>query len=159
MEGGTSQSDPGGGGWVRTSEPRSVVPVSCSTGRRGQRAGSEQGFPPFLSPSLPPALFSISTATPTPGLGWRGVGCRPESPSWPAGRRGSHNPACGAEARLSLPRRWVGYEFPGYRGRQYVFEKGDYRHWNEWDANQPRIQSVRRVRDQQWHPRGSFEHS
>ncbi|OWK61236.1 Beta-crystallin B2 [Lonchura striata] len=44
---------------------------------------------------------------------------------------------------------WVGYEYPGYRGRQHVFEKGEYRHWNEWDANQPLIQSVRRVRDQQ----------
>ncbi|KAL8179985.1 UNVERIFIED_CONTAM: Beta-crystallin B3 [Gekko kuhli] len=54
---------------------------------------------------------------------------------------------------------WVGYEFPGYRGRQYVFEKGEYRHWNEWDASQPRIQSVRRVRDQQWHRRGCFEGS
>ncbi|NWY04021.1 CRBB3 protein, partial [Nothoprocta ornata] len=54
---------------------------------------------------------------------------------------------------------WVGYEYPGYRGRQYVFEKGEYRHWNEWDANQPLIQSVRRVRDQQWHQRGAFENS
>ncbi|KAI1233054.1 hypothetical protein IHE44_0006247 [Lamprotornis superbus] len=40
---------------------------------------------------------------------------------------------------------WVGYEYPGYRGRQHVFEKGEYRHWNEWDANQPLIQSVRRI--------------
>lgn len=63
-----------------------------------------------------------------------------------------------AERRLG-PRRWVGYEYPGYRGRQHVFEKGEYRHWNEWDANQPLIQSVRRVRDQQWHQRGSFENS
>ncbi|XP_060105874.1 beta-crystallin B3-like [Heteronotia binoei] len=54
---------------------------------------------------------------------------------------------------------WVGYEYPGYRGRQYVFEKGEYRHWNEWDASQPLIQSVRRVRDQQWHRRGCFEGS
>uniref|UniRef100_A0A8D2LVY0 Beta-crystallin B3 n=1 Tax=Varanus komodoensis TaxID=61221 RepID=A0A8D2LVY0_VARKO len=54
---------------------------------------------------------------------------------------------------------WVGYEYPGYRGRQYVFEKGEYRHWNEWDASQPLIQSVRRVRDQQWHKRGCFEQS
>lgn len=57
------------------------------------------------------------------------------------------------------PCRWVGYEYPGYRGRQHVFEKGEYRHWNEWDANQPLIQSVRRVRDQQWHQRGCFENS
>ncbi|XP_054852535.1 beta-crystallin B3 [Eublepharis macularius] len=52
---------------------------------------------------------------------------------------------------------WVGYEYPGYRGRQYVLEKGEYRHWNEWDASQPLIQSVRRIRDQQWHQRGCFE--
>ncbi|CAM5101524.1 unnamed protein product [Natator depressus] len=54
---------------------------------------------------------------------------------------------------------WVGYEYPGYRGRQYVFERGEYQHWNEWDANQPQIQSVRRVRDQQWHKHGCFETS
>eukprot|EP00070_Physeter_catodon_P017554 XP_023976819.2 beta-crystallin B3 isoform X2 [Physeter catodon] len=51
---------------------------------------------------------------------------------------------------------WVGYEFPGYRGRQYVFERGEYRHWNEWDASQPQLQSVRRIRDQKWHKRGCF---
>ncbi|XP_036028487.1 beta-crystallin B3 [Onychomys torridus] len=51
---------------------------------------------------------------------------------------------------------WVGYEFPGYRGRQYVFERGEFRHWNEWDANQPLLQSVRRIRDQKWHKRGCF---
>lgn len=55
-----------------------------------------------------------------------------------------------------LLRRWVGYEFPGYRGRQYVFERGEFRHWNEWDANQPQLQSVRRIRDQKWHKRGCF---
>ena len=54
------------------------------------------------------------------------------------------------------PGRWVGYEFPGYRGRQYVFERGEYRHWNEWDASQPQLQSVRRIRDQKWHKRGGF---
>ncbi|TFK13943.1 Beta-crystallin B3 [Platysternon megacephalum] len=54
---------------------------------------------------------------------------------------------------------WVGYEYPGYRGRQYVFERGEYQHWNEWDASQPQIQSVRRVRDQQWHKHGCFETS
>ena len=52
--------------------------------------------------------------------------------------------------------RWVGYEFPGYRGRQYVLERGEFRHWNEWDANQPQLQSVRRIRDQKWHKRGCF---
>ncbi|XP_055725036.1 beta-crystallin B3-like [Salvelinus fontinalis] len=51
---------------------------------------------------------------------------------------------------------WVGYMFPGYRGRQYVFELGDYKHWNDWGATAPQIQSVRRVRDMQWHKRGCF---
>lgn len=55
-----------------------------------------------------------------------------------------------------VSRRWVGYEFPGYRGRQYVFERGEYRHWNEWDASQPQLQSVRRIRDLKWHKRGGF---
>uniref|UniRef100_A0AAY5K2E8 Beta-crystallin B3 n=1 Tax=Esox lucius TaxID=8010 RepID=A0AAY5K2E8_ESOLU len=48
---------------------------------------------------------------------------------------------------------WVGYMFPGYRGRQYIFEHGDYKHWNDWGATVPQIQSVRRVRDMQWAPR------
>lgn len=50
----------------------------------------------------------------------------------------------------------MGYEFPGYRGRQYVLERGEFRHWNEWDANQPQLQSVRRIRDQKWHKCGCF---
>ncbi|XP_041084925.1 beta-crystallin B1 [Polyodon spathula] len=51
---------------------------------------------------------------------------------------------------------WVGYQYPGYRGYQYLFECGDYRHWNEWCAFQPQIQSMRRVRDMQWHQKGCF---
>ncbi|XP_051931768.1 beta-crystallin B3-like [Hippocampus zosterae] len=51
---------------------------------------------------------------------------------------------------------WVGYMYPGYRGRQYVFEHGDFKHWNDWGATAPQIQSVRRVRDMQWHKRGCF---
>ncbi|KAJ7994099.1 hypothetical protein DPEC_G00262410 [Dallia pectoralis] len=51
---------------------------------------------------------------------------------------------------------WVGYMYPGYRGRQYVFECGDFKHWNDWDSPAPQIQSVRRVRDMQWHKRGCF---
>ncbi|KAF3820776.1 hypothetical protein GH733_005321 [Mirounga leonina] len=43
----------------------------------------------------------------------------------------------------------------GFQDR-YVFERGEYRHWNEWDANQPQLQSVRRIRDQKWHKRGCF---
>uniref|UniRef100_A0A8C7XG01 Beta-crystallin B3 n=1 Tax=Oryzias sinensis TaxID=183150 RepID=A0A8C7XG01_9TELE len=45
---------------------------------------------------------------------------------------------------------WVGYTYPGYRGHQYVFEHGDFKHWNDWGASEPQIQSVRRVRDMQW---------
>ncbi|KAJ6656585.1 hypothetical protein lerEdw1_003472 [Lerista edwardsae] len=51
---------------------------------------------------------------------------------------------------------WVGYQYPGYRGYQYLFERGDFGHWNEWSAAQPQIQSVRRVRDMQWGPKGGF---
>ncbi|XP_060898169.1 beta-crystallin B3-like [Labrus mixtus] len=51
---------------------------------------------------------------------------------------------------------WVGYSYPGYRGRQYVFEHGDFKHWNDWGATAPQIQSVRRVRDMQWHKRGCY---
>lgn len=86
--------------------------------------------------------------------------------SWRRGGRARHSWRGGAgEAGLApavlspgtpAPRRWVGYEFPGYRGRQYVLERGEYRHWNEWDANQPQLQSVRRIRDQKWHKRGCF---
>uniref|UniRef100_A0A8C9RT59 Beta-crystallin B3 n=1 Tax=Scleropages formosus TaxID=113540 RepID=A0A8C9RT59_SCLFO len=51
---------------------------------------------------------------------------------------------------------WVAYMYPGYRGRQFVFEQGDYKHWNDWEASTPQIQSIRRVRDMQWHKRGCF---
>ncbi|XP_041672982.1 beta-crystallin B3-like [Cheilinus undulatus] len=51
---------------------------------------------------------------------------------------------------------WVGYMYPGYRGRQYVFEHGEYKHWNDWAGTGPLIQSVRRVRDMQWHKRGCY---
>ncbi|XP_032055262.1 beta-crystallin B1 [Aythya fuligula] len=50
---------------------------------------------------------------------------------------------------------WVGYQYPGYRGYQYLFETGDFRHWNEWCAFQPQLQSIRRVRDMQWEQRGA----
>lgn len=52
---------------------------------------------------------------------------------------------------------WVGYQYPGYRGYQYVLEMGPYKHWNDWGAHQPQIQSIRRVRDMQTHRRGCFE--
>uniref|UniRef100_A0A665TEJ7 Beta-crystallin B3 n=1 Tax=Echeneis naucrates TaxID=173247 RepID=A0A665TEJ7_ECHNA len=51
---------------------------------------------------------------------------------------------------------WVGYTYPGYRGSQYVLEHGDFKHWNDWGATAPQIQSVRRVRDMQWHKKGCY---
>uniref|UniRef100_A0A8C0GMW0 Beta-crystallin B1 n=1 Tax=Chelonoidis abingdonii TaxID=106734 RepID=A0A8C0GMW0_CHEAB len=51
---------------------------------------------------------------------------------------------------------WVGYQYPGYRGYQYLFERGDFRHWNEWSAFQPQVQSIRRIRDMQWDRKDCF---
>ncbi|KAJ0002410.1 hypothetical protein NQD34_007559 [Periophthalmus magnuspinnatus] len=51
---------------------------------------------------------------------------------------------------------WVGYQYPGYRGSQYLLEKGDYRHFNEYGARCPQFQSVRRIRDMQWHQQGCY---
>ncbi|KAL0974187.1 hypothetical protein UPYG_G00216890 [Umbra pygmaea] len=51
---------------------------------------------------------------------------------------------------------WVGYQFPGYRGSQYLLEKGEYRHFNEYGARCPQFQSVRRIRDMQWHQQGCY---
>ncbi|XP_067378632.1 beta-crystallin B2 [Channa argus] len=51
---------------------------------------------------------------------------------------------------------WVGYQYPGYRGYQYLFEKGEYKDTSEFGAQFPQIQSVRRIRDMQWHQRGAF---
>ncbi|XP_054867183.1 beta-crystallin B2 isoform X2 [Amphiprion ocellaris] len=51
---------------------------------------------------------------------------------------------------------WVGYQYPGYRGYQYLFEKGEYKDNSEFGAQFPQIQSVRRIRDMQWHQRGAF---
>ncbi|KAG7263211.1 hypothetical protein CRUP_031754 [Coryphaenoides rupestris] len=56
----------------------------------------------------------------------------------------------------SLNGTWVGYMYPGYRGRQYVFEHGDFKHWNDWGAPTPLMQSFRRVKDMQWHKKGRF---
>lgn len=40
---------------------------------------------------------------------------------------------------------WVVYEEPNYRGRMYVVERGNYSTHKEWQAENPNIQSVRRV--------------
>lgn len=46
--------------------------------------------------------------------------------------------------------RWVGYQYPGYRGLQYLLEKGDYKDNSDFGAPHPQVQSVRRIRDMQW---------
>ena len=40
---------------------------------------------------------------------------------------------------------WAMYEEPNYRGRMYIVERGDYCSHNEWQAQNPNIQSLRRV--------------
>lgn len=65
-----------------------------------------------------------------------------------------YRPCSGVLCLLSCS--WVGYQYPGYRGYQYLFETGDFRHWNEWSAFQPQIQSIRRIRDMQWDQKGTF---
>ncbi|RVE62125.1 hypothetical protein OJAV_G00177590 [Oryzias javanicus] len=40
---------------------------------------------------------------------------------------------------------WVLYEEPNYRGRMYVVERGDFGSPADWQAENPNIQSVRRV--------------
>lgn len=72
---------------------------------------------------------------------------------WPLGH------AVAIESRPALARRWVGYQYPGYRGYQYLFEKGDYKDSSEFGAQHPQIQSVRRIRDMQWHQRGAYHPS
>ncbi|XP_023664273.1 beta-crystallin B2 [Paramormyrops kingsleyae] len=54
---------------------------------------------------------------------------------------------------------WVGYQYPGYRGYQYLFEKGEYKECSEFGAQLPQVQSVRRIRDMQRHQRGTFHMS
>ncbi|XP_061580880.1 beta-crystallin B3-like [Cololabis saira] len=51
---------------------------------------------------------------------------------------------------------WVGYQFPGYRGSQFLLEKGEFKHFNEFGARCPQMQSIRRIRDMQWHPHGCY---
>lgn len=84
--------------------------------------------------------------TPWPSRGHRVV-------LWPLGH------AVAIESRPALARRWVGYQYPGYRGYQYLFEKGDYKDSSEFGAQHPQIQSVRRIRDMQWHQRGAYHPS
>lgn len=37
------------------------------------------------------------------------------------------------------------YEEPNFRGRMYIVERGNYCGHNEWQAQTPNIQSIRRV--------------
>uniref|UniRef100_A0A8B9G4N2 Crystallin beta A1 n=2 Tax=Amazona TaxID=12929 RepID=A0A8B9G4N2_9PSIT len=61
---------------------------------------------------------------------------------WANNEVGSMKIACGA---------WVCYQYPGYRGYQYILEAdhhgGDYKHWREWGSHAQtcQIQSIRRV--------------
>ncbi|KAG8515058.1 Beta-crystallin B2, partial [Galemys pyrenaicus] len=54
---------------------------------------------------------------------------------------------------------WVGYQYPGYHGPQYLLEKGDYKDSADFGAPHPQVQSVRRIRDTQRHQRGTFHPS
>lgn len=63
---------------------------------------------------------------------------------------------CTTPPLLACLARWVGYQYPGYRGYQYLFEKGDYKDSSDFGAQHPQIQSVRRIRDMQWHQRGAY---
>ncbi|XP_060106168.1 beta-crystallin B1-like [Heteronotia binoei] len=58
---------------------------------------------------------------------------------------------CGHIGSVKVPSgTWVGYQYPGYRGYQYLLERGDFGHWNEWLAFQPQMQAIRRIRDTCW---------
>ncbi|KAG6928527.1 crystallin beta A1, partial [Chelydra serpentina] len=61
---------------------------------------------------------------------------------WGNNEVGSMKVQCGA---------WVCYQYPGYRGYQYILESdhhgGDYKHWREWGSHAQtfQVQSIRRV--------------
>ncbi|NXE52075.1 CRBA1 protein, partial [Casuarius casuarius] len=61
---------------------------------------------------------------------------------WANNEVGSMKIQCGA---------WVCYQYPGYRGYQYILEAdhhgGDYKHWREWGSHAQtcQIQSIRRI--------------
>ena len=49
------------------------------------------------------------------------------------------------------PSSFVCYQYPGYRGQQYIMEcerhSGDFQHWKNWGSHcqTPQIQSIRRI--------------
>lgn len=45
----------------------------------------------------------------------------------------------------AFPHSWVLYEEPNYRGRMYIVERGNFCSCKEWQAENPNIQSVRRI--------------
>ncbi|KAI6065214.1 Beta-crystallin A2 [Aix galericulata] len=59
--------------------------------------------------------------------------------------------AMGRALRPGCPRRWVAYQYPGYRGYQYVLERdrqsGEYKKYSEYSsqAHTNQIQSIRRI--------------
>ncbi|KAG7219717.1 hypothetical protein INR49_018880 [Caranx melampygus] len=40
---------------------------------------------------------------------------------------------------------WVFYEHPNFCGRQYLLEKGEYRHHSEWGALKAVVGSIRKI--------------
>ncbi|NWI12062.1 CRBB2 protein, partial [Crypturellus soui] len=118
--------------------PRQPLPT------RQAKVCNEKSSPAF--PNLPSP----------PGCGSRAPRHRLSEPSLP--RRPPQAPVSPLRAQRcrSCLGRWVGYQYPGYRGYQYLFEKGDYKDSSEFGAQHPQIQSVRRIRDMQWHQRGAY---
>ncbi|XP_072253752.1 gamma-crystallin S-1-like [Leuresthes tenuis] len=43
---------------------------------------------------------------------------------------------------------WVFFEHPNFSGRQYLLEKGEYRHYSEWGAPKATVGSIRRITEQ-----------
>ena len=43
---------------------------------------------------------------------------------------------------------WVFFEHPNFSGRQYLLEKGEYRHHSEWGAPKATVGSIRRIMEQ-----------
>uniref|UniRef100_H3ASM1 Beta-crystallin A4 n=1 Tax=Latimeria chalumnae TaxID=7897 RepID=H3ASM1_LATCH len=57
---------------------------------------------------------------------------------------------------------WVCYQYPGYRGYQYIMEcdrhSGEYKHWREWGSHAQtfQIQSIRRIQQFHHHEQGMY---
>ncbi|NP_001003428.1 gamma-crystallin N-B [Danio rerio] len=55
------------------------------------------------------------------------------------------NTNCVNSVRVFGDGAWVMYEEPNFRGRMYIVERGNYCGHNEWQAQNPHIQSIRRI--------------